>query len=150
MKQNNNDKKGMTLIVKTVTRWTVLLIILYGLYITFFGHLGPGGGFAGGVIVALSFIHIILAYGKEIVMKKFNETVSSILESLGGLLFLTIAVLGFIVGVFFKNFLGKGAPFNIISAGIILPSNLAIALKVGFGIFGAFLALILFIYKEKD
>lgn len=137
--------KGMTLIVKTVTRLTVGLIMLYGLYITFHGHLTPGGGFAGGVILALSFIHLILAFGKEFALKKINETISSFGESIGAVLFLTIAVVGFSAGYFFKNCLGKGAPFKLFSAGIILPCNLAIFLKVGLGLFSAFLCLILFV-----
>lgn len=48
------DDKGMTLIVKTVTRLTLGFILLYGIYISLNGHISPGGGFAGGVIVALS------------------------------------------------------------------------------------------------
>ncbi len=147
--KNKNSQPGMTLIVKTVTRWTILLIMLYGVYITFFGHLSPGGGFAGGVIIALSFIHIILAYGKDVVVKKFNERISSILEATGGLMFLTIAILGFTLGIFFKDFLGKGKIFSIFSGGIILPSNIAIMFKVGFGMFSAFLALIMFTHKKE-
>ena len=53
-------EEGMTLIVKTITRLTVGLIMLFGIYIVLHGHLTPGGGFAGGVIVALSFIHLML------------------------------------------------------------------------------------------
>jgi len=146
----NSKKEGMTLIVKTITRLTVVLIILYALYITFHGHLTPGGGFAGGVILALSFVHIVIAFGKNFTVKNFTGTVSSILESVGALVFLSIAILGFFSGAFFKNFLGKGEIFKLFSGGIILPSNLAIMLKVGFGMFSAFLCLIFFKTKEKD
>ena len=57
--------KGMTLIVKTITRYTVWLIALYGIYIILHGHLTPGGGFAGGVIIALALLNIMLAYGSS-------------------------------------------------------------------------------------
>lgn len=150
MKTKNNKQSGMTLIVKTVTRWTVLLIMLYGWYITLFGHLGPGGGFAGGVIVVLSFIHIILAYGKDFVISKINETLAGVLETTGGLLFLSIAILGLATGIFFKDFLGKGEVFSLFSGGIILPANIAIMIKVGFGMLSAFLCLILFYHKEDS
>ena len=66
---------GMSLIVKRITRYTVGLIFLYGIYIVLHGHLTPGGGFAGGVIIALSFIHIVLAFGKKEAVK--NESFSS-------------------------------------------------------------------------
>lgn len=64
----------MTLIVKTVTRLTLGFIFLYGVYVTLNGHASPGGGFAGGVIVALSFVHIMLAFGKEVALKGLIPT----------------------------------------------------------------------------
>ncbi len=138
-------EKGMTLIVKTITRLTVGLILLYGIYIVLHGHLSPGGGFAGGVIIALSFIHLMLAFGKEVALKKLSQSTASILESLGALMFLTIALLGFLGGYFFFNFfLNKGQPFRLFSAGTIPLCNIAISFKVGAGLFAIFAALILF------
>jgi len=141
----NNKEKGMTLIVKTITRLTVGLILLFGIYIVLHGHVSPGGGFAGGVIIALSFIHLMLAFGREVALKKLSEAWASILESLGALMFLGIAILGFVGGYFFFNFfLQKGKPFELFSAGIIPLCNIAICLKVGAGLFAIFVALILF------
>ena len=135
----------MTLIVKTITRLTVGLILLYGIYIVLHGHLTPGGGFAGGVIIALSFIHLMLAFGRETALKKLSSTATSILESLGALMFLGIALLGFVGGYFFFNFfLSKGKPFTLFSAGIIPLCNIAISIKVGAGLFAIFVALVLF------
>ena len=142
-----NKEQGMTLIVKTITRLTVGLILLYGIYIVLHGHISPGGGFAGGVIIALSFIHLMLAFGKETALKKLSETKASLLESLGALMFLAIALLGLgtMGGYFFFNFfISKGNPFNLFSAGIIPLCNIAICLKVGAGLFAIFTALILF------
>jgi len=139
----NSDKQGMTLIVKTITRLTVGLILLYGIYIVTHGHLSPGGGFAGGVIIALSFIHLMLAFGKDLALRKLSQGASSFFESLGAIMFLTIALLGFIGGYFFFNFFSKGKPFNLLSAGIIPLCNIAICLKVGAGLFAVFVALIL-------
>lgn len=135
--------KGMSLIVKTITRLTVGLILLYGIYIVLHGHVSPGGGFAGGVIIALSFIHIMLAYGKEVALKKLSKSVASLFENLGAILFLGIALLGFTGGYFFLNFISKGKPFNLFSAGIIPLCNIAICLKVGAGLFAIFVALVL-------
>lgn len=136
---------GMTLIVKTITRLTVGLILLYGIYIVLHGHLSPGGGFAGGVIIALAFIHLMIAFGKETALKKLSEAWASIIESFGALLFLAIATLGFTGGYFFFNFfLNKGRPFTLFSAGIIPLCNIAIALKVGAGLFTIFVVLALY------
>jgi multicomponent Na+:H+ antiporter subunit B len=140
-----NEEAGMTLIVKTITRLTVGLILLYGIYIVLHGHISPGGGFAGGVIIALSFIHIMLAFGKELALKKLNQAVASFFESLGALMFLSIALLGFIGGYFFFNFFfNKGNPFQLFSAGIIPLCNIAICFKVGAGLFAIFAALVLY------
>ena len=46
-------RHGMSLVVKTVTGWLKAFILLFGIYIVLYGHLTPGGGFAGGVVVAL-------------------------------------------------------------------------------------------------
>ncbi|MFH1458829.1 MAG: MnhB domain-containing protein [Candidatus Omnitrophota bacterium] len=143
--------KGMSLIVKTVTRLTVGLIFLYGVYIISHGHVSPGGGFAGGVIIALSFIHLMLAYGKEEAFKRLSLTWASFFESVGALLFLGIALLGFRAGYFFLNFAPKGEPFKLFSAGIIPLCNIAISLKVGAGLFLIFVALVLLkIIKKED
>ncbi len=145
-----NKEQGMTLIVKTITRLTVGLILLYGIYIVLHGHLSPGGGFAGGVIIALSFIHLMLAFGRDTALKKFSQTQASILESLGALMFLSVAILGFVGGYFFFNFfLHKGEPFKLFSAGIIPLCNIAISLKVGAGLFAIFAVLVLFKKLEE-
>jgi len=142
--KNNNKTAGMSIIVKTITRLTIGLILLYGIYILLHGHLTPGGGFAGGVIITLSFIHIMLAFGKDVAFQKLNKSWSKIFESTGALLFLTIAVLGFLGGSFFTNFMDKGEPFEFLSAGTIILSNIAIFLKVGAGLFLLFIMLVFF------
>lgn len=149
---HNSKEKGMTLIVKTITRLTVGLILLYGIYIVLHGHLTPGGGFAGGVIVALSFVHLMLAFGREAALKKLSQLQASIAESVGALLFLVIVLAGFVGGsYFFLNFFAeKGTPFDLFSAGIIPLCNIAISLKVGAGLFAIFAALVLFKQSEKD
>ena len=139
-----DPEKGMTLIVKTITRLTVGLILLYGIYIVLHGHLTPGGGFAGGVIIALSFVHLMLAFGKDVALKKLSRSAASFFENIGALMFLSIALLGFAGGYFFFNFfLNKGEPFSLFSAGIIPLCNIAVSFKVGAGLFAVFVALVL-------
>lgn len=133
---------GMTLIVKTITRLTVGLILLYGIYIVLHGHLSPGGGFAGGVIIALSFVHLVLAFGKEEAIKRISKGMISLLETMGILLFLGIGILGFVKGEFFYDWLSKGSPFKLFSAGTIPLSNIFIGLKVSFGLFAIFIVLV--------
>jgi multicomponent Na+:H+ antiporter subunit B len=147
---NNEQPTGMTLIVKTVTRLTVWLILLYGIYIITHGHLSPGGGFAGGVIIALSFIHLILAYGKEAVLTTLSEDRIRFWESTGALAFLTIALVGLTGGYFFWNFLPVGMPFDLLSAGTIPLSNIAISFKVWAGLLAIFIAVVLVRIEDEE
>ncbi len=150
MKKSYSQEPGMSLIVKVITRLTVGLILLYGIYIVTHGHLSPGGGFAGGVIIALSFIHLMLAFGKEEALGRLSKRFVSLFEGLGGLLFLIVAILGYKAGYFFYDwFVSKGKLFSLFSAGTIPLSYLAIGLKVTFGLFAIFLALITIKLKAK-
>jgi multicomponent Na+:H+ antiporter subunit B len=144
--------KGMTIIVKTVSSWVKVLIFLFGIYITIFGHLTPGGGFAGGVILACSYILLMLAFGREYAEKNLSLGVTSKLDCVGALLFAAIALCGLAYGAagFFYNFVhqeiqaGKVEALDLVSAGTIPLSNVAICLKVGASLFMIVLLLSIF------
>lgn len=128
--------EGMTLIVKTVTRITVWMIILYGFYIILHGHLTPGGGFGGGVILALALLNVMLAYGRNYTQKWLNIHLLERVESSSALLFVLVGLLGILVsGGFLANFLSKGTLFHIISAGTIPILNIIIGFKVSMSLF---------------
>src|SRR4030065_2721496 len=131
--RTSNGVKGMTVIVKTVASWVKVLIFLFGINIVLFGHLTPGGGFAGGVILASSYVLIMLAFGREFAEEDLSLPLASKLDCVGAFLFALIAILGFVFGgVFFVNFLVKySQPLHLISAGTIPLSNIAIGLRVG-------------------
>lgn len=129
-------QKGMTLIVKTITRLILWMILVYGIYLILHGHLTPGGGFGGGVILALSFLSIMLAYGHEYTSKWLNMRLLHDLESATVLLFLVIGLIGIGVGgAFLYNFLSHGTLFNLLSAGTIPLLNILIGIKVGVSLF---------------
>ncbi len=145
----NKEESGMSLIVKTISRVTTGLILLYGIYILSHGHVSPGGGFAGGVIMALAFVNLMLAYGKDAAFRKLPKGVAHFFEGMAAIVFLAIALLGFTGGYFFLNFISKGEPFKLFSAGIIPLCNIAISLKVGTGIFAIFAALVLLKFESE-
>ncbi|MCD6412591.1 MAG: hypothetical protein J7L54_00385 [Elusimicrobia bacterium] len=141
----NPEINGMSEIVKNVCIWVEGFIFLFGCYIVLFGHLTPGGGFAGGVIAAGSFILITLAFGRGRIEKIIGRRKSSILDSLGALMFLFIGWAGIYTGgVFFSNFIQKkfgSMPFRFLSAGNIPLINIAIGIKVMSAIFLVFFVL---------
>ena len=131
-----NQTAGMTLIVKTVTRVMVWMMLLYGMYLILHGHLTPGGGFGGGVIIALAFLCIFLAYGRSYTEEWLHIRILHHAESGAILLFLFIGILGFVSGgTFLANFLSHGTLFNLVSAGTIPVLNILIGVKVGLSLF---------------
>jgi len=133
--------QGMSLIVKSMTRVVAGFIILFGAYIVLYGHVTPGGGFTGGVILAGGLALVVLAFGEAFARNVLTHDVARLADSMGALLFLLVAALGFMGGVFFTNFLPRGVVGALVSSGTIPIANIGIGIKVGAGLFGVFLAL---------
>ncbi len=140
----------MSVIVKTVTKLISGIIFLYGIYIIIHGHLSPGGGFAGGALIAGAFILLILAFGSDVLKLKKEEAESSVIENAAIFMVLLIALMGLLFGtkVFFTNFLSKGTVGELISAGVIPFYNIFIGIEVAAAILTIFLALVIF--KEES
>lgn len=140
----------MSIIVKQVTQLLAGIIFMFGIYIILHGHLTPGGGFAGGVIIAGAFILLILAYGSSALRLKKEVAGSSNTESVGILLVVVLALVAMLIGarVFFFNFLPKGNPGELLSAGVIPLYNIFIGIEVAGALLSIFLALIIF--KEES
>jgi multicomponent Na+:H+ antiporter subunit B len=110
--------------------------------VVLYGHITPGGGFPGGVMIALTYILITLAYGRKVVESMVSGVAGSIMDDLGAIAILILGFIGlWIGGTFLFNFLPKGEPFNLFSGGYIILYNLAIMLKVGMSLYIVFLAL---------
>lgn len=130
------NNQGMTLIVKTVTRITVWMILLYGFYIILHGHLTPGGGFAGGVMIALALLNVLLAYGRKFTQDWLNLKAVENIESLSALLFVIMGLIGVLFGgSFLANFISRGELFRLLSAGTIPLLNIIIGFKVAMSLF---------------
>lgn len=142
--------KGLTIIVKKITQLMAGLVFLYGIYIIVHGHLTPGGGFAGGTVIAGSFILLAVANGINIIGLRKEKEQSSLVESLGILAFLCIALFGMLLAssVFFRNYLPLGTPGNLASAGLLPIYNIVVGIEVAAGLLSIFLAFTIF--KAED
>jgi len=117
-----------SLVLYTGCRLLFPLILVFGSYIFIHGHLTPGGGFQGGAIIASGFLLIYLGCRE----RRINRIASNLAESLGGLTFVVIGLLGLVFGGYFlSNFLPKGTANTLFSAGIIPIIYIAIGFKVG-------------------
>jgi len=127
MKKRTRRVKA-SLIVRGSTRYLFPFIIMFGAYIFLHGHLTPGGGFPGGVIITAGVLLMYLAYRKF----EVNHTKFRVTESAMGITIVCIGLVGLaIYGSFLANFLPKGLPRQIFSASIIPIIYIAIGLKVG-------------------
>ena len=138
------NQPGMSLIVKNTARLITGFIAVFGIYIALTGHISPGGGFAGGVILASAVVLVVLAFGREFAARLVTEPQCHGWDAAGAMGFLVVALLGYLVGGFFWNFLPTGRLGHLYSGGMIPVANLAILVKVGAGLAGAFIALALF------
>jgi multicomponent Na+:H+ antiporter subunit B len=143
---------GMSMIVQTVTRWLKGPIMLFGIYLVAYGHITPGGGFGGGVVIASAFILITLAAGQAEGQRAFPLGAASRLDSIGLLIFLALGWLGtaWASGYFFQNYIAtdEAARFTLFSGGVIPLGNLALGLKVASALFLVFTVLTAFHISE--
>jgi multicomponent Na+:H+ antiporter subunit B len=128
-------------------------IFLLGVYVVLHGHLTPGGGFAGGVLIAGAFVLLVLAFGSDEWRSRVLNWNATVFESLGLFFFWFLAMLGLIQGVqFFVNVITKanpGLPYRLFSAGIIPLCNVAIGIEVAAGLFFVFMCLAILKMGEK-
>ncbi len=109
----------------------VPVILLFGVYIILNGHLGPGGGFAGGAVMGAGLILYLNAFGEAqasriLSFRSFRNL------SAGALIFYALSkAWSFFCGAngLEMNF-PLGTPGSILSGGLILPLNMAVGLVV--------------------
>ncbi len=135
-------RKQSSEILKSGTSVLLGAIVVLGIYVFSHGHLSPGGGFQGGVIIASGFVLMILSD----VASNTNESILHWLESSSGVIYILLGLSGlllvsnkaFIIGNGFLDprFIGIGEYLKLFSAGAIPLIYSVIGIKVGAEISG--------------
>jgi len=120
----------MTPIVKKITLLMAPAIFLLGMYVILHGHVSPGGGFAGGILIAGSLMLLILAFGLKTMQQEIRRSVASMALSTGLFLFWFLAFTGLMRGAFFKNIETSSSASHFLSGGMIPFYDIAIAIGV--------------------
>jgi len=116
--------------LKTAAKLLFPIITLFGIYVMVYGHLSPGGGFQGGVIIASGVLLLLISYQDFELSHRFV----SALETLAGVSYVLIGLMGLWL---LDNFLGNFLPHDIsqmgmlISGGIIPLIYIIVGIKVG-------------------
>ena len=125
------------IVLQKVTLIFVPIIIIFGIYVILNGHLSPGGGFSGGAIIGAALIMYLNAFGFEKTSKFFNEKVYKRI-CFSGLAFYALAkCYAFFCGAnHLDSHISKGIVGHILSAGLILPLDIAVGCVVACTMYG--------------
>ncbi|MFV9645563.1 MAG: MnhB domain-containing protein [Desulfobacterales bacterium] len=102
------------IIIETLSRLLTPFIQTFGLYVLCLGHYSPGGGFQGGVLVAASFILLVIAYDIKEAKSRLTEKWNIVLNSAGVFVYAGIGLLCLILG---GNFLDYSVLSKILPIG---------------------------------
>ena len=102
------------IIIETLSRLLTPFIQTFGLYVLCLGHYSPGGGFQGGVLVAASFILLVIAYDIKEAKSRLTEKLNIVLNSGGVFVYAGIGLLCLILG---GNFLDYSVLSKILPVG---------------------------------
>lgn len=127
-------------IIDVITRINVPLIRIFGLYVIFHGHYSPGGGFQGGVILAVSVILMRLALGREESYRRFPPQAGLVLASAGVLVFGLTGLVPFLRGADFLDYGHLPVP-GLEAAARRYWGILTVEVGIGFGVWGALVAI---------
>ncbi|HAE20855.1 MAG TPA: sodium:proton antiporter [Spirochaetaceae bacterium] len=122
-------RKEATEVLGTAARLLTSLLALFGVYIFTHGHLTPGGGFQGGVVIATAVLLNILARPQS----HLAHGLMTAVESLSGAAYVALGLLGAFLawGFLDPRALPLGELGKLVSAGAIPLIYSVVGLKVG-------------------
>jgi len=131
----------MNIIVKTVSRIIFPFILVYGIYLAIYGHLGPGGGFPAGVVIATGFILLVIAYKERKIEHSFTEVKFLDAKTIAAFALIFMIILSVVIRFELMNMQVLFEPW---SGGVTLISNILGSVVVA----TAFVVIIYSIIKE--
>ena len=92
------------LIVTNTVRLLVPVIQIFSFYVLAHGHVSPGGGFQGGVVMGASFILIALSWDLDTALARFPLDRCTVVAGLGIILYAGIGLLSMFLGGEFLDY----------------------------------------------
>lgn len=132
------DKFKIPELFVSLARIIYPIVLLFGIYVVFNGHLAPGGGFQGGSILATA---ILILYYIDLKMKTNLQIIFTIEKALY-LCLIAISMISFFTrGEWFTNFIPLESNLLLKSV-FLIALNLIIGAKVALGLTAIFIAFI--------
>ena len=129
------EKRFQSIIVQTICSLLIPFIQIFAIYVIIHGHYGPGGGFQGGVLLAVSIILQRLYLGKEVSYKKFPPKLAPVIGSIGMLIFGLAGIVSMAVGGSFLDYAYLPIPW-VHGAELRALGILIVELGIGLAVFG--------------
>ncbi|HUV75135.1 MAG TPA: Na(+)/H(+) antiporter subunit B [Dehalococcoidales bacterium] len=129
------EKRFQSIIVQTICSLLIPFIQMFALYIIIHGHYGPGGGFQGGVLLAVSIILQRLYLGKEISYKRFPPKLALALGAIGMLIYGLAGIIPLAMGGSFLDYAYLPIPW-VHGAELRALGILIVELGIGLAVFG--------------
>ncbi len=118
-------------ILKTIAKFAVPFILMFGIYVILNGHLSPGGGFSGGAIVGSGFILAAVSFGFDRMEKFLNKKSAGIITFVSLLVYCLAKSYSFFTGAnHLESGIPLGTPGAILSSGLILILNICVGFVV--------------------
>ncbi len=120
-------KAQSSFMLRSASKILFPVILLFGIYVMTYGHLSPGGGFQGGVIIASGVLLLLISH------KSFEVPHALIvaLETFAGVSYVIIGLIGLVV---LDTFLGNFLPHDISHMGLLLSGGIIPVIYVIVGI----------------
>ena len=127
------------------------IAVVYILYIILHGHLSPGGGFQGGVLMVALVAMVFLGHGYDRTVETFSYHLLHKSEGYASIFYVALGLLGVAMGAHFaQNVIYQhGAIGDLYSAGTIFWMNVTVGVKVITGV-GSIALLMLGVLKDAD
>jgi multicomponent Na+:H+ antiporter subunit B len=126
---------GRTLEVSQLAGYLMLPVTLVvGFDVVAHGHLTPGGGFQGGVVLATG-LHLLYVTGSYRALDRLRPLdLYDAGDALGAAMFTALGLAGIVVtGDFLANIVHQGTFGNLVSGGTVPLLSIAVGLEVGCG-----------------
>ena len=129
------EQRYQSIIVQTICSLLIPFIQLFAIYVIIHGHYGPGGGFQGGVLLAVSVILQRLYLGKDVSYRRFPPKLALAFGAIGMLIYGLTGLIPMLTGGAFLDYGYLPIPW-VSGAELRALGILIVEIGIGLAVFG--------------
>ena len=143
------EQRHESIVVQIACSAMVPLIQLFALYVIFHGHYGPGGGFQGGVVLAVSVMLLRMYLGKEAAHERFSPKLAAVLATAGMLVFILAGLIPMANGGMFLDYARLPIP-GMSGATLRYLGILIVEVGIAMAVFGTLVLIFDYLVMERQ